>query len=89
MTDLLRKPADRKNHANVLKHIQGYLKRDLDSGDRQELEQTIEQYREGYLPLIVPITLLRHHFRKFPDEYIDQSWYMRPHPQEMMLHNLL
>jgi uncharacterized protein YbgA (DUF1722 family) len=37
----------------------------------------------------VPITLLRHHFRKFPDEYIDQSWYMRPHPQEMMLHNLL
>lgn len=89
VSELLRQPASRKNHANVLKHIQGYLKRDLDSGDRQELEQTIEQYREGYLPLIVPITLLRHHFRKFPDEYIDQSWYMRPHPQEMMLHNLL
>ena len=89
ISELMRKPASRKNHANVLKHIQGYLKRDLDSGDRQELEQTIEQYREGYLPLIVPITLLRHHFRKFPDEYIDQSWYMRPHPQEMMLHNLL
>ena len=89
ITALMQKPASRKNHANVLKHIQGYLKRDLDSGDRQELEQTIEQYREGYLPLIVPITLLRHHFRKFPDEYIEQSWYMRPHPQEMMLHNLL
>ena len=89
ISELMRQPASRKNHANVLKHIQGYLKRDLDSGDRQELEQTIEQYREGYLPLIVPITLLRHHFRKYPDEYIDQSWYMRPHPQEMMLHNLL
>lgn len=89
VSQLMQQTASRKNHANVLKHIQGYLKRDLDSGDRQELEQNIEQYREGYLPLIVPITLLRHHFRKFPDEYIDQSWYMRPHPQEMMLHNLL
>jgi uncharacterized protein YbgA (DUF1722 family)/uncharacterized protein YbbK (DUF523 family) len=89
ISELMRQPASRKNHANVLKHIQGYLKRDLDSGDRQELEQTIEQYREGYLPRIVPITVLRHHFRKFPDEYIDQSWYMSPHPQEMMLHNLL
>jgi uncharacterized protein YbgA (DUF1722 family)/uncharacterized protein YbbK (DUF523 family) len=89
VTDLLRKPANRKNHSNVLKHIQGYLKRDLESDDRQELEQTIEQYRKGYLPLIVPITLLRHFFRKHPDEYINQSWYMKPHPAEMMLHNLL
>ena len=89
VSDLLRKPANRKNHANVLKHIQGYLKRDLESDDRQELEQTIEQYRQGYLPLIVPITLLRHYFRKHPDPYIDQSWYMQPHPQELMLHNLL
>ena len=89
VTDLLRRPADRKNHANVLKHIQGYLKRDLESDDRQELEETIEQYRQGYLPLIVPITLLRHYFRKHPDPYIDQSWYMQPHPQELMLHNLL
>ncbi|MGK0499262.1 MAG: hypothetical protein ACJAYG_000896 [Oceanicoccus sp.] len=89
ISELLRQPASRNNHANVLKHIQGYLKRDLDSGDRQELDKIIEQYRQGYLPLIVPITLLRHHFRKFPDEYIGQSWYMKPHPQEMMLHNLV
>lgn len=89
VTELIRKPANRKNHANVLKHIQGYLKRDLDTDDRQELEQTIEQYRQGYLPLIVPVTLLRHYFRKHPDSYIDESWYMQPHPKELMLHNLL
>ncbi|MEH6584359.1 MAG: DUF523 and DUF1722 domain-containing protein [Halioglobus sp.] len=89
VTELLRNPADRKNHANVLKHIQGYLKRDLESDDRQELEETIEQYRKGYLPLIVPVTLLRHYFRKHSDDYINQSWYMRPHPRELMLHNLL
>jgi len=89
VTELVRKPASRKNHANVLKHIQGYLKRDLESDDRQELEETIEQYRKGYLPLIVPVTLLRHYFRKHSDAYIKQSWYMQPHPRELMLHNLL
>ncbi|MEH6592292.1 MAG: DUF523 and DUF1722 domain-containing protein [Halioglobus sp.] len=89
VTELLRKPANRKNHANVLKHIQGYLKRDLESDDRMELEETIEQYRKGYLPLIVPVTLLRHYFRKHSDDYINQSWYMQPHPRELMLHNLL
>lgn len=89
VTELVRKPANRKNHANVLKHIQGYLKRDLESDDRQELEENIEQYRRGYLPLIVPVTLLRHFFRKHPDPYIEQSWYMQPHPRELMLHNLL
>jgi uncharacterized protein YbgA (DUF1722 family)/uncharacterized protein YbbK (DUF523 family) len=89
VTALVRKPADRRNHTNVLKHIQGYLKRDLQSDDRVELEQTIEQYRLGYLPLIVPITLLRHYFRKHPDPYINESWYMQPHPRELMLHNLL
>ncbi len=89
VTDLLRKPSSTKNHANVLKHIQGYLKRDLDAGDKAELVETIEQYRLGYLPLIVPITILRHHFRKNPDPYIEQSYYMQPHPSELMLQNTL
>lgn len=89
VTALLKKPASQKNHVNTLKHIQGYLKRDLDSGDKQELHETIEQYRLGYLPLIVPITLLRHHFRRCPNAYIEQSYYMQPHPSELMLRNLL
>ena len=89
VTDIMRKPATRRNHCNVLSHVQGYLKRRLDSDDRAELNQMIEQYRLGYIPLIVPITILRHHFRKYPDPYIAQSYYMKPHPQELMLHNQL
>jgi uncharacterized protein YbgA (DUF1722 family) len=87
VTDILRKPSSTKSHTNVLKHIQGYLKRNLDAGDKAALVNTIEQYRLGYLPLIVPITILRHHFRKEPDPYIEQSYYMQPHPSELMLQN--
>lgn len=79
--------ASRGNHVNVLQHIQGYLKRSLDGDDKQELVETIEAYRLGRLPLIVPLTLLRHHFRKQPDPFIGESWYMLPHPEELCLLN--
>lgn len=83
----LRVVASRGNHVNVLQHIQGYLKRSLDGDDKQELIESIEQYRQGLLPLIVPLTLLRHHFRRQPDPFIERSYYMRPHPSELGLLN--
>ena len=87
MMRILKISAKRSNHVNVLEHIRGYLKRDLDADDKRELSESIENYRLGYLPLIVPITLLRHHFRKAPNEYIERSYYMQPHPDELMLLN--
>ena len=60
----LKKIATRKNHVNVLQHIQGYLKKALSADDKAELCEVIERYRNGYVPLIVPLTLLKHHFRK-------------------------
>jgi uncharacterized protein YbgA (DUF1722 family)/uncharacterized protein YbbK (DUF523 family) len=84
---LLKKVAERKSHVNVLQHIQGYLKKNLSADDKVELMEVIERYRRGELPLIVPITLLKHHFRKFPDPYIDDSYYMNPYPQELKLVN--
>lgn len=89
MMTLLKRRATRKNHVNTLQHIQGYLKNHLDAGDKQELITNIKQYREGLLPLIVPITLLRHHFRRYPNNYISNSYYMQPHPAELMLLNSL
>lgn len=83
----LKIPATRGNHVNVLQHIQGYLKKPLDKDDKFELTETVEKYRLGQLPLIVPITLLNHFFRKHPDEYIANSWYMNPYPEEMSLQN--
>lgn len=89
LMDILKIYARRSNHVNVLEHIRGYLKRDLDKSDKQELTDSIEKYRLGQLPLIVPITLLRHHFRKNPNTYIERSYYLQPHPDELMLLNSL
>ncbi len=89
LMQILKKVAARKNHVNVLQHIQGYLKQALSADDKAELCEVIERYRQGEIPLIVPITLLKHHFRKNPDPYIEDSYYMSPYPQELQLINQL
>jgi uncharacterized protein YbgA (DUF1722 family)/uncharacterized protein YbbK (DUF523 family) len=86
---LLKNVVNRSNHVNVLQHIQGYLKKELSADDKAELCELIERYRHGEIPLIVPITLLKHHFRNSPDTYIDESYYMSPYPQELQLINQL
>lgn len=85
----LARPATRKTHTNVLMHIMGYVKSSLDAEDKQELLDILEKYRLGQVPLIVPITLLRHYLRRYPDEYIQQQVYLNPHPEELMLRNSL
>lgn len=89
LMDKLKSVVDRSQHVNVLQHIQGYLKKELTADDKAELCDIIERYRNGELPLIVPLTLLKHHFRKSPDPYIDESFYLSPYPQELCLINQL
>ena len=89
LMDILKIVPDRKHHVNVLQHIQGYLKKELTKEDKAELSEIIERYRQGEVPLIVPLTLLKHHFRKTPDPYIDNSYYLSPYPQELKLINQL
>lgn len=83
----LKHPATRKRHTNVLQHLMGYLKRRLDAADKAELAALIDDYRRGLVPLIVPITLLKHHFRRLPDPYVERQLYLNPHPAELMLRN--
>ena len=86
MTALTRR-ATRKRHANTLQHMAGYLKRSIDSDDKQELSQNIDAYRRGQIPLIVPITMFRHYFRRNPDPYMERQVYLHPHPDELSLRN--
>jgi len=76
-----------RRHANVLQHMAGYFKERLDRESKAELQSTIEDYRRGLLPLIVPITLLRHYVRVHGVEYLAGQLYLQPHPKELMLRN--
>ena len=79
--------ATRRRHVNVLQHMAGYLKRHLDAASKQELLNAIEDYRTELVPLIVPITLMRHHVRVHGISYLEEQLYLDPHPKELMLRN--
>jgi uncharacterized protein YbgA (DUF1722 family)/uncharacterized protein YbbK (DUF523 family) len=80
-------PASTARHTNALQHAAGYFKRDLDAGARAELAELIDEYRAGRVPLVVPITLIRHHVRALGVEYLAEQVYLDPHPRELMLRN--
>lgn len=83
----LKKLATPKTHTNVLQHIFGYIKDNLSREDKQELLEVFEAYRTGQVPLIVPMTLLKHYLRRYPNDYISQQYYLQPHPRELQLRN--
>lgn len=87
LTQVLQRPATRRGHANVLQHLAGFVSDPLDREDRAELTGTIERYRLGLVPLIVPLTLLRHHVRRQGIAYLQDQVYLEPHPHELMLLN--
>lgn len=74
-------------HANVLQHMLGYFKKSLDTDARAELLDLIEAHRAGRVPLIVPITLFKHHVRRLGVVYLAEQVYLDPHPREMSLRN--
>ena len=79
--------ATRSRNANVLQQGAGHLKRALSPGSRAELAGSIDHYRRGLVPLVVPITLLRHHTRHHGISYLAGQTYLEPHPKELLLRN--
>ena len=76
-----------KKNTNVLMHIAGYFKKKITADEKQELLELIEQYHGGYIPLVVPLVLIKHYVRKYREPYLARQFYLNPHPVEMMLRN--
>lgn len=76
-----------KKNTNVLQHIMGYFKQQLSAAEKAELLEVIGQYHNRLLPLIVPLTLLRHYINKYDQHYLKGQVYLAPHPAELMLRN--
>lgn len=76
-----------KKHANVLDHMMGYFSDALSAAERRELVEIIGDYRRQLIPLIVPVTLIRHYVKKYGVAYLEDQVYLAPSPKELMLRN--
>jgi len=83
----LKRQASPGRHRNVLEHMAGFFKEELAAAEKQELLQTIRDYSEGLVPLVVPLTLVKHYVRTLEVDYLADQSYLQPHPKELMLRN--
>jgi len=74
-------------HTNVLQHTAGFFRGKLDASERRRLNGVIEDYRDGIVPLVVPITLMRHLAEGQGITYLTEQVYFDPHPKELSLRN--
>lgn len=86
LSALERKATPRKC-ADVLSHMMGYFRKMLSTDEKQEMIEVIDQYRRRLVPLVVPLTLIRHYVRKYDVAYLARQRFLNPHPIELMLRN--
>ena len=76
-----------RRHVNVLEHCLGYLRGRLDTSARAVLARSVADYRAGRVPLVVPLTLIRHQSERLEIAYLAGQLYLAPHPKELLLRN--
>lgn len=85
----LKKPANCKRHTNVLMHLMGYFKTVLSTEEKQEFVEILDEYRSGLIPLVVPVTMLKHYLLRKPDAFLTEQTYFDPYPRAMGLRNTI
>jgi len=83
----LARRATPRRHVNVLQHCLGHFREQLDAGARAEILGVVEDYGRGLVPLVVPVTLVRHYAQRLGIAYLLGQVYLEPHPKELMLRN--
>ena len=83
----MRHLATARRHVNALQHMAGYVSETLDAAGRKELTDAITEFGAGLIPLVVPMTLIKHHVRRLGVDYLARQTYLDPHPKELMLRN--
>ena len=73
----LKKRSTTARHINVMEHMIGFFRKTLDGSTRAELRASIQDFRLGVVPMIVPMTLIRHHAKLAGITYITEQSYLR------------
>lgn len=88
----------RGRHVNVLQRICGYIRNDADPELYASVQGSIDDYRDGLVPLVVPLTLLQVITRSMPTDdarqetkktLLEASQYIRGAPRSLKAHTAI
>jgi uncharacterized protein YbgA (DUF1722 family)/uncharacterized protein YbbK (DUF523 family) len=83
LMEALKSRSNRNRHFNVMQHLTGFLKETLSSEEKAELNTVLEEYKNGWVPLITPMTLLHHHLKKLEHAWVEAQYYLAPYPASL------
>ena len=83
--EALEVPATPTGHFNVLKTVFEGVRKEVEPAVAKELARSLQDYRQGNVPLSVPLTLLRHYVRILEHPRFNQQTYLEPEPRELLL----
>jgi uncharacterized protein YbgA (DUF1722 family)/uncharacterized protein YbbK (DUF523 family) len=70
---------------NVLEHMLGFLKKQLDEDEKNEILKSFNEFYEGIVPLIAPLKLLELYIKKYDIEYLKNQKFLHPYPDSLGL----
>lgn len=71
------------SHINALMHTLGYFSDKISSGEKHYFLDSLQDYRNGKLPLSVPQSLIRSWIVRFDEASLKDQTFFRPFPEEL------
>ncbi len=69
------------SNINVLTHVMGHFSKVIKPEEKRFLLDSMHRYREGRIPLSVPLNLLRSCAIRFENEYVKNQAFFEPYPR--------
>ncbi len=73
------------SNINVLMHALGYFSDSMSRGEKAYFLDTLERYRNGKVPLSVPISLVKTYVIKHGIDYLLNQSFLEPYPEDLVV----
>lgn len=84
LLEAFNEPANRRDQANVLQHIQGYFRQHLSRQEKQALSSLINQYHYEGLPLLSVLNEMVKYLERYPNNYLSGQYYLADYLKLLM-----
>ncbi|MEY3001931.1 MAG: hypothetical protein RLZZ428_306 [Pseudomonadota bacterium] len=70
---------------NVLEHMAGFLKDDMNAVEKKTLHEQIKDYHDKIIPLITPLSTIDMLAKAYDNRYLLSQKFLHPYPKELAL----
>jgi uncharacterized protein YbgA (DUF1722 family)/uncharacterized protein YbbK (DUF523 family) len=87
--EAIAKKSSIKRNRNVLEHLAGFFKKELDTNEKALLHEQINDYAAKIIPLITPVSTIYLYAKKYEMTYLLEQTFLNPYPKHLALRSHL